>query len=49
MGQAPATIRLAIGSHHIEVKSAGKRTWVRELEVLKDSQLTLHPVLEQQP
>jgi hypothetical protein len=49
MGQAPATIRLAIASHHIEVKSAGKRTWARDLEVLKDSQLTLHPVLEQQP
>jgi diacylglycerol kinase family enzyme len=49
MGQAPATIRLAIGSHRIEVKSTGRRTWTRELEVLKDSQLTLHPVLEQQP
>jgi len=49
MGQAPATIRLATGSHHIEVKSAGKLTWVRDLEVLKDSQLTLHPVLGPQP
>jgi hypothetical protein len=49
MGQVPATFRLPIGTHHIEVKSAGKRTWARDLEVLKDSQLTLHPVLEQQP
>jgi hypothetical protein len=49
LGQAPATIRLAIGSHRIEVKSTGRRTWTRDLEVLKDSQLTLHPVLEQQP
>jgi hypothetical protein len=49
MGQAPATFRLTIGSHHIEVRFAGKRTWVRDLEVLKDSQLTLHPVIEPQP
>lgn len=49
VGQSPSTIPLTTGSHHIEVKSAGKRTWVRDLEVLKDSQLTLHPVLEQQP
>jgi S1-C subfamily serine protease len=49
VGQSPSTIPLASGLHHIEVKSAGKRTWARDLEVLKDSQLTLHPVLEQQP
>jgi serine protease Do len=47
VGQSPSTIPLASGLHHIEVKSTGKRTWARDLEVLKDSQLTLHPVLEQ--
>jgi serine protease Do len=49
IGQAPATIRLATGSHHIAVKAEGKRNWERDLEVLKDSELTLHPVLAPQP
>jgi hypothetical protein len=48
-GQTPSTIRLPSGSHRIEVKSQGKQLWERNLEVWKDSQLTLHPVLEQNP
>ena len=49
VGQTPSTIQLASGSHHIEVKSPGKSSWERDLEVMKDSQLTLHPVLDQKP
>ncbi len=49
VGQTPSTIQLPSGSHRIELKSQGKRGWERDLEVLKDSQLTLHPVLEQSP
>lgn len=45
VGQTPSTLQLASGTHHIEVKSEGKRGWERDLEVLKDSQLTLHPAL----
>jgi hypothetical protein len=45
MGQAPATLPLAAGSHHIEVKAEGRRSWTRDLEVLKDSKVSLHPVL----
>jgi hypothetical protein len=45
VGDTPSTLQLASGTHHIEVKSEGKRQWERDLEVLKDSQLTLHPVL----
>jgi len=48
-GQAPATIDLPVGSHHIEVRAPGKKIWERDLEVMKDSQLTLHPVLESSP
>jgi hypothetical protein len=48
-GQTPSTIRLPSGSHRIEVKSQGKQEWERSLEVWKDSQLTLHPVLEEKP
>jgi serine protease Do len=49
VGQTPSTIQLASGSHHIEVKSQGKQLWERNLEVWKDSQLTLHPVLDEKP
>ncbi len=45
VGDTPSTLQLASGTHHIEVKSEGRRQWERDLEVLKDSQLTLHPVL----
>lgn len=45
VGQTPSTIRLPSGTHRIEVKSQGKQNWQRDLEVLKDSELTLHPVL----
>jgi hypothetical protein len=45
VGQTPSTLELASGTHHIEVKSEGKLGWERDLEVLKDSQLTLHPEL----
>lgn len=46
MGQTPATIRLASGSHHIEMTAPGKQSWARDLDVMKDSQVTVHPVLE---
>lgn len=48
-GQTPSTIRLVNGPHHIELKSRGRVNWERELQVGKDSQITLHPVLEPLP
>ena len=42
VGQTPSTIRLAAGSHHVEVRVQSRQTWERDLEVLKDSQLSLH-------
>jgi serine protease Do len=45
VGETPSTLQLASGTHHIEVKSGGKQGWERDLEVLKDSRLTLHPML----
>ena len=44
-GHTPSTFELPAGSHHIEVR-AGKRAWERDLEVMKNSQITLHPALE---
>jgi hypothetical protein len=49
MGQTPSTIPLAAGPHKVVVKSPGRKDWQRELSVTKDSQLTLHPLLELQP
>jgi len=49
VGQTPSTIRLPYGPHHIELKSRGRQKWERELEVKKDSQISLHPVLDPQP
>jgi hypothetical protein len=48
-GQTPSTLSLGAGSHRVEVKVAGKRSWARDLEVFRDSRLTLHPVLEPSP
>lgn len=48
-GQTPSTISLGAGSHHVEVKAAGRQSWARDLEVFKDSHLTLHTVLQPSP
>ena len=49
VGQTPSTVRLATGQHHVELKSQGRQSWTRELHVLKDSELTLHPALADTP
>ena len=46
VGQTPATLHLTTGPHHIEIKAEGRRPWSRDLEVMKDSQISLHPVLQ---
>jgi hypothetical protein len=46
VGQTPATLRLASGAHRIELRTSGKRDWSRELEVIKDSEVTVRPVME---
>jgi hypothetical protein len=40
-GQTPATLRLKSGLHHVEVRFSAKQRWERDLDVLKDSKLTL--------
>jgi hypothetical protein len=46
VGQTPAVISLGPGVHHLAMKAAGKRVWEKDLDVLKDSQISLHPVLD---
>jgi serine protease Do len=49
VGQTPATIAMPAGSHVVVVKASGRRDWERDLNVLKNSQVALHPVLELRP
>jgi serine protease Do len=49
VGQTPSVIHLPSGAHRIEVRSPGIPTWERDLEVLKDSQVSLHASLNQHP
>ncbi|MGD0403070.1 MAG: PEGA domain-containing protein [Candidatus Acidiferrales bacterium] len=49
VGDTPSTISLASGTHQIAIKAGGKKDWKREIEVLKGSQVTLHPVFEPSP
>lgn len=46
VGNAPAKLKLAAGSHVVVVKASGFADWKRTLETLKDSQVTLRPLLE---
>jgi hypothetical protein len=46
VGQTPATISVQPGSHVVVVKATGRKSWQRDLEVLKDSPVALRPVLE---
>jgi hypothetical protein len=48
VGQTPATISVQPGSHVVVVKATGRKNWQRDLEVLRDSQVALRPVLELQ-
>jgi hypothetical protein len=49
VGQTPSTLSLSAGTHHIEVRGRSKGSWARDLDVLKDSQLTLRAVLGEGP
>jgi len=46
VGGTPATISLATGAHQITIKSAGKKDWTREINVMKGSQVTLHATFD---
>jgi hypothetical protein len=49
VGDTPSTISLVSGTHQIAIKAKGKKDWKREIEVMKGSQVTLHPVLDPLP
>jgi serine protease Do len=41
LGNTPATLKLPIGSHTVQLKSLGHADWARSIEILKDSQLNV--------
>ena len=41
VGQTPSTIKLAKGTHRIEVRAPGQKSWVRTLDVLRGNRVTL--------
>ncbi|MGA8143284.1 MAG: PEGA domain-containing protein [Candidatus Acidiferrales bacterium] len=49
VGQTPSTISMQPGSHVVVLRASGRKNWQRDLDVLKDSQVAFHPVLELQP
>lgn len=49
VGQTPSTIPTTSGRHKILLKCGGRKDWERDMEVMKDGELTLHPVLEPAP
>jgi hypothetical protein len=49
VGNAPAKLKLAAGNHIVVMKAPGFAEWKRALEILKDSQVTLQPVLDRAP
>jgi len=46
IGNSPATVKLAAGSHTVSVASNGYKSWKRELTILPDSELNLSATLE---
>lgn len=44
-GDAPATLKLSVGSHEVILKFTGRAEWRRTLEILKSSKTTLNATL----
>src|SRR5580692_4954549 len=46
VGQTPATLHLPAGPHRIELRANGKKDWSGELQVIKESEATVHPTMD---
>jgi PEGA domain len=49
VGQTPSTLRLASGAHHVEVRRGAHPPWVKDFELLKGSEVTLHATSGEAP
>ncbi|MGC1107706.1 MAG: trypsin-like peptidase domain-containing protein [Candidatus Acidiferrales bacterium] len=45
VGNTPSVLHLSAGTHAIKIQSTGKKAWERQMEVLKDSKVTLSATL----
>jgi serine protease Do len=48
VGNTPSTLHLSAGPHAIKIQSEGKRAWERQMDVLKDSKVSLTATLAPQ-
>jgi hypothetical protein len=48
VGNTPSVLRLSAGMHAIKIQSLGKQAWERQLQVLKDSKVSLSATLSPQ-
>jgi hypothetical protein len=46
VGQTPSTLHVSGGLHHVELRAGGRKTWTREMQINKGSQVSVKPVLE---
>jgi len=46
VGDTPSDLHLSAGPHKIQIRASGEKIWERTLDVLKDSQISLHATLE---
>ncbi len=44
-GQTPSTLHVTGGIHRIEVKTDGRKAWIRELQITKGSSVSVRPTL----
>jgi serine protease Do len=49
VGNTPSVLPLSAGMHHVVVSARGKKSWERDLEVVKDGQVQLRAVMDSQP
>jgi serine protease Do len=49
VGDTPSVLQVSAGNHKIRIEAAGEKPFERELDVLKDSQVSLDAILESIP
>ncbi|MGC1685552.1 MAG: trypsin-like peptidase domain-containing protein [Candidatus Acidiferrales bacterium] len=49
VGNTPSVLPLSAGMHHIAVSARGKKSWERDLEVVKEGQVQSRAVTDSQP
>ncbi len=49
VGNTPSVLPLNAGMHHISISARGRKTWERDLEIVKDGQVQLHAAMDSQP